>query len=84
MDSSPPGSSVHGILQAKILEWAAISFPRSLAYSLPNTLEISLLSLTPSGISKLIILLYPYHQETALSPHLHLLFFHALGRIITN
>ena len=28
MDSSPPGSSVHGILQARILEWAAISFSR--------------------------------------------------------
>ena len=26
---SPPGSSVHGILQARILEWAAISFPRA-------------------------------------------------------
>ena len=25
-DSSPPGSSVPGILQARILEWAAISF----------------------------------------------------------
>ena len=28
MDCSPPGSSVHGILQAKILEWVAVSFSR--------------------------------------------------------
>ena len=28
VDCSPPGSSVHGILQAKILEWVAISFSR--------------------------------------------------------
>ena len=28
MDSSPPGSSVHGIFQARILEWDAISFSR--------------------------------------------------------
>ena len=28
MDYSPPGSSVHGILQARILEWTAISFSR--------------------------------------------------------
>ena len=28
MDCSPPGSSVHGILQARILEWVAISFWR--------------------------------------------------------
>ena len=29
MDCSPPGSSVHGILQARILEWAAILPPES-------------------------------------------------------
>ena len=28
MDCSPPGSSVHGILQARILEWVAIRFSR--------------------------------------------------------
>ena len=28
MDSSLPGSFVHGILQARILEWVAISFSR--------------------------------------------------------
>ena len=28
MDHSPAGSSVHGILQARILEWVAISFSR--------------------------------------------------------
>ena len=28
MDCSPPGSSAHGILQARILEWLAISFSR--------------------------------------------------------
>jgi len=28
MDCSPPGSSVHGILQARILGWVAISLSR--------------------------------------------------------
>ena len=28
MDRNPPGSSVHGILQARILKWVAISFSR--------------------------------------------------------
>ena len=28
MDCSPPGSSLHGILQARVLEWVAISFSR--------------------------------------------------------
>ena len=26
MDCSPPGSSVHGIFQARVLEWGAITF----------------------------------------------------------
>ena len=26
MDDSPPGSSVHGICQEKVLEWGAIAF----------------------------------------------------------
>ena len=29
MDCSPPGSSVHGIFQARILEWVAISFSKT-------------------------------------------------------
>ena len=29
MDCSPPGSSVHGIFQARVLEWGAIAFSRS-------------------------------------------------------
>ena len=28
MDSSPPGSSIHGLLQARVLEWVAISSSR--------------------------------------------------------
>ena len=28
MDYSPPGSSVHGILQARILEWVSVAFFR--------------------------------------------------------
>ena len=30
IDSSPPGSSVPGILQARTLEWVAISFSKAL------------------------------------------------------
>ena len=32
MDCSPPGSSVHGILQARTLEWSAISFSRGFSW----------------------------------------------------
>ena len=31
MDHSPPGSSVHGIFQAKVLEWGAIAFSNMLS-----------------------------------------------------
>ena len=42
IDSSPPGSSVPGILQARILEWAAISFSNACMHtkSLPLCLTL--------------------------------------------
>ena len=33
MDCSPPGSSVHGIFQARVLEWVAIAFSVTIAYT---------------------------------------------------
>ena len=33
MDCSLPGSSVHGIFQARVLEWGAIAFPVNIATS---------------------------------------------------
>ena len=51
MDCSPPGSSVHGIFQARLLEWDAISYsrgsswPRDQADSLPLSLLWSPVSL---------------------------------------
>ena len=44
MDCSPPGSSVHGILQARLLEWDAISFSISLVNT-PQSFILSSLSL---------------------------------------
>ena len=38
MDSSSPGSSVHGILQARILEWVAIPFSRGSSWPRDQTL----------------------------------------------
>ena len=37
MDFSLPDSSVHGILQAKILEWVAISFSRESSWPTDQT-----------------------------------------------
>ena len=33
MDCSPPGSSVHGIFQARVLEWGAIAFSQIILYA---------------------------------------------------
>ena len=38
MDCSPPGSSIHGIFQARALEWAAISFSRGSSWPRDQTL----------------------------------------------
>ena len=37
MDCSPPGFSVHGILQARILEWVAIPFFRQSSQLIDQT-----------------------------------------------
>ena len=42
MDCSPPGSSVHGVLQARILEWVAMPFSKGFS---------QFLSLTPLALA---------------------------------
>ena len=32
MDCSPPGSSIRGIFQARVLEWGAIAFSKALLF----------------------------------------------------
>ena len=44
MDCSPPGSSVHGIFQTRVLEWVAIAFSRKTAAAAAKLLQ-SLLTL---------------------------------------
>ena len=50
MDCSPPGSSVHGIFQARVLEWGAIAFSNGNS----ETNKTKLLSLAS---------LYPCHRD---------------------
>ena len=38
MDCSLPGSSVHGIFQARVLEWGAIAFSEKTVYSTSKTI----------------------------------------------
>ena len=52
MDCSLPGSSVHGILQARILEWSAIPFPGDLPNSgIEPALQADSLPAEPPGNS---------------------------------
>ena len=37
MDCSLPGSSVHGIFQARVLEWGAIAFSHQSLYTKPDS-----------------------------------------------
>ena len=43
MDCTPPGFSVHGIFQARVLEWGAITF---------SAYEASYMQMSPSRIGK--------------------------------
>ena len=43
VDCSLPGSSIHGIFQARSLEWTAISFSMSLLFNMPSRLVITFL-----------------------------------------
>jgi len=75
MDCSPPGSSVHGILQARILEWVAILPPGDLPD--PGIEPMSLLS--PALAGRFFTTKPPgksyrrYENETGMSLSSHLL-----------
>ena len=64
MDCSPPDSSIHGILQARILEWVAISFSRGPSYPgiEPRSPSLQAVALTsePPGNTKSCGLDCPY------------------------
>ena len=41
MDCSPPGSPVHGIFQARVLEWGAIAFSSTMPAHISTSLSLS-------------------------------------------
>ena len=42
MDCSPPGSSAHGIFQARVLEWGAIAFSARMTYFARNVTPLKM------------------------------------------
>ena len=60
MDCSPPGSSIHGIFQARVLEWGAIAFSNSILlyvnllqsdYQTTGVIPLTSNCIQPPGIS---------------------------------
>ena len=54
LDCGPPGSSVYGILQARILEWVAISFSRGSSWprdQTPISCIFCMTPMSPQGLS---------------------------------
>ena len=62
MDCSPPSSSIHGIFQARVLEWGAIAFSEHKAKHFTNIHLI--LKATPGGSSLTIYFLQRRKNET--------------------
>ena len=63
-DSSPPASSVPGVLQARILDWVAIPFSRGSSWLRDQTLRSSALqALNPGLLPYRQILYHLNHQE---------------------
>ena len=60
VDCSPPGSSVHGIFQARVLEWGAIAFSKitneNLLYSTGNSTQYSVMIYTGKESNRVEIL----------------------------
>ena len=93
MDCSPPGSSVHGISQAIILEWVAISFSRRSSQP-RDKIQVpwgscigrrDSLPLSPPGEAPKMYLSRPFLKNTQLSPFVifmveRLLVSHSLAR----
>ena len=73
MDCSPPGSSVHGTLQARIQEWVAISFSRAFSWPRDWTciFYVPSIGLAPPGKPSLLLSSVQFSpvMSNSLQPH---------------
>ena len=58
MEGSPPGSSIHGIFQARVLEWGAIAFSVNASYT--NVIRIVDINKIPNIETQALLLLGAY------------------------
>jgi len=71
MDCSPPGSSVHVIFQARVLEWGAIAFNSGDPWIIQPKMKMYKLQLTSKCLAALIfsyLLLFSLHANWASPP----------------
>ena len=66
MDCSPPGPSVHGIFQARVLKWGAISFSIYVVYVITNYYSNSYLALLHVSLHIRASMTYPPHYNTSI------------------
>ena len=67
MDCSPPGSSIHGIFQARVLEWGTIAFSITIAGLLQKHSMLSLyiyIYIIQCHVSRKIVLLFQMYYIT--------------------
>ena len=71
VDCSPPCSSVHGIFQARVLEWGAISFSRGSSWPRDWTQVSSIVSKALYRLSHQEVLLetLPFNTSDVFAPH---------------
>ena len=60
MDCSPPGSSVHGIFQARLLEWGAIAFSIGITW---GALKVSWAWIPSPEMLLYLAGVWPRHQD---------------------
>ena len=65
MDGSLPGSSAHGIFQARVLEWVAIAFsiPRTKSLLISLLQSLSAVTLEPKKIKSVTVSIFPHLFE---------------------
>ena len=72
MDCNLPGSSVHGIFQARVLEWGAIAFSRAISYIFVNKENNIFCTGSVYRLNEIKILKFlicKRHSSTCLYPH---------------
>ena len=69
MDCSPPGSSVHGMLQARGLEWGAIAFSEPLLAAIKESLHPTTKTQCSAQHFSYVWLLQPYGLQPARLSH---------------